>query len=84
MSLLNLSKDLLKAIDIVIEVADSRLPLTSRHPSIQIDFKHKLKVVIYAKADLADLDKARLLINKQEISYFLTTKSTKQRQKICV
>ncbi len=82
MSLLNLSKDLLKAIDIVIEVADSRLPITSRHPSIQIDFKHKLKIVIYAKADLADLDKARLLINKQEISYFLTTKSTKQRQKI--
>ncbi len=82
MSLLNLSKELLKAIDIVIEVADSRLPVTSRHPLLQRDLGHKLKIVIYAKADLADLDKARLLTNKTEQSYFLSTKSSKQKSKI--
>ena len=44
----------LKAIDIVVELRDARIPLASENPLLNELTQHKLKVIIFSKADLAD------------------------------
>ena len=44
----------LKLIDIVIELLDSRIPLSSRNPDIKNITKNKKKIIILNKVDLAD------------------------------
>ena len=44
----------IKLIDIVIELLDARLPLSSRNPDIDDLAKNKYRLVLLNKADLAD------------------------------
>ena len=44
----------IKLIDIVIELLDSRIPISSRNPDIQKIIQNKKKIVLLNKADLAD------------------------------
>ena len=44
----------LKAVDLVVEIVDSRIPLSSRHPIIDELISGKKRVVILGKCDLAD------------------------------
>ena len=44
----------LKLIDVVIELLDARLPLSSRNPDIKEITKNKKKIIILNKVDLAD------------------------------
>ena len=44
----------LSIIDVVIELLDARLPLSSRNPNIQEMTKNKRKIIILNKVDLAD------------------------------
>ena len=44
----------LKLIDIVIELLDSRIPISSRNPDINEIIKNKKKIIILNKSDLAD------------------------------
>lgn len=44
----------LKLIDIVVEVLDARVPVSSRNPDVREYCKNKKKIVILNKADLAD------------------------------
>ena len=44
----------LKMIDIVIEILDSRIPISSRNPDIEDIIRNKKKIVILNKKDLAD------------------------------
>lgn len=44
----------MQIIDIVIEILDSRIPLSSRNPDIQEITKNKKKIILLNKADLAD------------------------------
>ena len=44
----------LKLIDIVIELLDARIPISSRNPDIQSIVKNKKKIILLNKADLAD------------------------------
>ena len=44
----------LKIIDVVIELLDARIPISSRNPDIQIITKNKKKIIILNKMDLAD------------------------------
>jgi ribosome biogenesis GTPase A len=44
----------LKAVDFVIEVADARIPRSSRNPDFDALFKTKARVIVLNKADLAD------------------------------
>ncbi len=55
----------LKLIDIVIELLDARIPISSQNPNIAEITKNKKKIVVLNKCDLAD-DKQ----NKQWIEYF--------------
>ena len=57
----------IKLVDVVIELVDARLPLSSRNPDIDKIAEHKPRIVILNKADIAD-DSA----NQQWIEYFAT------------
>lgn len=49
-----LIKDNLKAVDLVVEIIDSRIPVSSRNPIIDELISGKTRIVVLGKADLAD------------------------------
>jgi ribosome biogenesis GTPase A len=53
----------LKLIDVVIELLDARLPLSSRNPMIDEIITNKPRLVLLNKADLADAQKTKLWID---------------------
>lgn len=55
----------LKLIDVVVEILDARIPLSSQNPDVKGYTKNKKKVVVLNKADLADETET-----KKWISYF--------------
>lgn len=55
----------LKLIDIVYELTDARIPLSSRNPMIDEIIKQKPRIVLLNKADMADAKKTR-----EWVSYF--------------
>ena len=57
----------LKLIDIVIELLDARIPMSSRNPDIAQITKNKKKIIVLNKCDLADEKE-----NQKWISYFNT------------
>ena len=59
----------IKLIDLIIEVVDARIPLSSRNPDIDELGKNKARMVLLNKSDLADP-----VINKQWVSYFQNKK----------
>ena len=46
----------LKAVDLVIEIVDSRIPVSSRNPLIDEIVSGKSRIIVMGKADLADAD----------------------------
>lgn len=58
-------KEDIKLIDLVIELLDARVPLSSRNPDIDTLGQNKSRLVLLNKADLADEDQ-----NNKWISYF--------------
>ena len=65
----------LKLIDVVVEILDARIPMSSRNPNIQEYIKEKNKVVVLNKADLADEEqnkKWKEYFNKNGISAVIT------------
>lgn len=44
----------LKLIDVVIEILDARIPISSQNPDIQNIIRNKKKIVLLNKSDLAD------------------------------
>lgn len=63
-------KDLIKDIDVVVELLDARAPFSSCNPLIQNIIKNKKIIKLLNKADLADLS-----ITKQWIEFFTTNNS---------
>lgn len=57
--------DDLKLIDVVVELLDARIPISSRNPDIKEITKNKKKIILLNKSDLADE-----LINAKWVSYF--------------
>ncbi len=55
----------IKLIDLIIELVDARIPMSSRNPDIDELGKNKSRIVLLNKSDLADPMK-----NKQWITYF--------------
>ena len=47
-------KEDLKLIDLVIEIADARIPVSGRNPELGNLCGNKARIVIFGKADLAD------------------------------
>lgn len=48
-----ISEDM-KLIDVVIEILDARIPISSQNPDIQSIIKNKRKIILLNKCDLAD------------------------------
>ncbi len=55
----------MKLIDLVIEITDARIPLSSRNPDIDSLASGKARIMVLGKADLADPD-----VNRQWKDYF--------------
>ncbi len=69
----------LKLVDIVIELLDARIPISSRNPDIANITKNKKKIIILNKSDLADEKQNKNWIeefNKQNIVAVLTDSNT--------
>jgi ribosome biogenesis GTPase A len=49
----------LKAVDMVIEIVDSRIPVSSRNPIIDEIISGKPRIIVLGKADLADEDETK-------------------------
>ena len=58
----------IKLIDLIIELVDARIPLSSRNPDIDTLGRNKSRIVLLNKSDLADPR-----VNKQWIEYFQNT-----------
>ncbi len=58
----------LKAIDLIIEVRDARLPDTSKHPRLHELFPNKPGIIVLAKQDLADNDALKPWLDKLKTS----------------
>ena len=58
-------KESLSLVDMVIEVIDARIPISSRNPEIDVLVGEKPRLIIMNKADMADVDATR-----QWIAYF--------------
>ena len=54
-----LIKENLKAVDVVVEIIDSRIPVSSRNPVIAELISGKRRIVVLGKADLADESETR-------------------------
>jgi ribosome biogenesis GTPase A len=54
----------LKLIDIVVELLDSRIPISSRNPDIFEITKNKDKIIVLNKSDLADSKQNELWVKK--------------------
>ncbi len=55
----------IKLIDLIIEIVDARIPMSSRNPDIDELGKNKSRIVLLNKSDLADP-----ALNRQWVSYF--------------
>jgi ribosome biogenesis GTPase A len=51
--------ELVKWVDLIIEVLDGRLPLSTRHPASKDIFGNRPRLIVYSKSDLSDLNKLR-------------------------
>ena len=54
-----LIRDNLKAVDLVVEIIDSRIPVSSRNPIIDELISGKRRIVVLGKADLADEEETK-------------------------
>ena len=64
----------LKLVDIIIEILDARIPISSQNPQIKKLIENKKKIIILNKSDLADVkenDNWRNYFNKQNIPTIL-------------
>ncbi|MGN0166774.1 MAG: ribosome biogenesis GTPase YlqF [Acetatifactor sp.] len=62
---MRMMRENIKLIDLIIELVDARIPLSSRNPDIDELGKNKFRIILLNKSDLADP-----VYNKQWVSYF--------------
>ena len=70
--------DDLKLIDVVIELLDARIPVSSRNPEIKSITNNKRKIILLNKCDLADQNVNQMWVNKlsKEAPTILTDAAT--------
>ena len=77
----------LKLIDIVIELLDARIPISSQNPNIAEITKNKKKIIVLNKCDLADDKQNKLWVqyfNKQGIPAVLTDSNSGRGVNECI
>lgn len=74
----------LSKVDLVIELCDARLPLSSRNPALNEMLRHKRRILLLCKADLAQNEQTRLWLDYfkckgvEAMAYDATPAKTKQ------
>lgn len=63
---IRMMKENLTLVDMIIEVLDARIPLSSRNPDLASLGKNKLRLLLLNKADLADVEATRAWIKSYE------------------
>ncbi len=63
---LNQIKEIINNVDIVIQIADARAPVSSLNNTLEQIISSKVKVMLFSKKDLADLDKLNYFIKYYE------------------
>ncbi|ABB14141.1 ribosome biogenesis GTPase YlqF [Carboxydothermus hydrogenoformans] len=53
-----------KLVDVVLEIRDARIPLSSKNPDIEEICKNKPRIVLFNKKDLADVEKTEEILKK--------------------
>lgn len=59
-------KDNLRAVDLVVEIVDARLPMSSRNPDIDALVNNKPRIIILNKSDMANPNATALWVNYYE------------------
>lgn len=73
----------LKLIDLVIELADARIPLSSRNPEIDTLARDKIRILILNKRDMADSAETDRWIKKyEEQGYYALAINARQRNEL--
>lgn len=62
-------KEQLNLVDVVVEVADARIPLSSMYPNIKKLIGEKPRLIVFNKSDVADLEKTKQLVEKIKEEY---------------
>ncbi len=78
-------KEQLNLVDVVVEVADARIPLSSMYPDIKKLIGEKPRLILMNKSDAADIDKTKLFTDKLNTGceiIFTSTKDNKDINKI--
>lgn len=57
-------KEQLNLVDIVVEVADSRIPMSSMYPDVKKLIGEKPRLIIFNKSDAADMEKTKKIVEK--------------------
>ncbi len=57
-------KEQLNLVDVVVEVADARIPLSSMYPEVKKLIGEKPRLIIMNKSDVADMEKTKVLVEK--------------------
>ena len=79
-----------KVVDIVIELIDSRIPISSLNPYFEARIKNKPKMLVLTKTDLADKESLGFFVNKLEqdgyivVAGNLNEKSTVEKIKLSI
>lgn len=55
------TQDRLRLVDLVLEVRDARIPLSSSNPALNKLVQHKRRMIVLNKADLAAPDKQQVV-----------------------
>ena len=62
-------KEQLNLVDVVVEVADARIPLSSMYPDIKKLIGEQPRLIVFNKSDVADLEKTKQLVEKIKEEY---------------
>ncbi len=57
-------KEQLNLVDVVVEVADARIPLSSMYPEVKRLIGEKPRLIIMNKSDVADMERTKVLVEK--------------------
>ena len=71
----------LKLIDVVVEILDARIPISSQNPDIANIIKNKKRIIVLNKCDLADKKETEKWINRFKKEGFLAINTDSNSRK---
>lgn len=77
--------ELVREVDVVVEVRDARIPLSSQNPDLKTIIKNKPHIVVLNKSDLADAKGNKIWLDwhedQEQFTMLVSSKNYRQRKK---